>query len=157
MMDIARQKQFKLETDINEKDLTTIINENNGHFENVELEESSGDDLESDYYDSKGKLMTVRKRRSVSGLGLMNNVLKEKPTKGFEADPEGHSYYFSTYRKSNFDPDHWKTSLPRLQRLYNTKNYLNNARLFRNLTEAVQSDKTCQYVLNYFNYSIISY
>lgn len=116
MMDIARQKQFKLETDIIEKDPTTLRNDKNSDFENVELEESSGDEIESDYYDSKGKLMTVRKRRSVSGLGLMQNVLKEKPTttmKSLEADPEGHSYYFSTYRKSNFDPDHWKTSLPR--------------------------------------------
>ena len=28
-------------------------------------------------------------------------------------DPEGRSYYFSTFRKNNFDPDHWKSTLPK--------------------------------------------
>ena len=114
MIDIARQKQFKLDTDINAKETTTNGKEQK-QFVTTEFEEGSAEEeMESDYYDSKGKLMTVRRRRSA--LGPVNGLMKEKPdapAKGFEADPEGHSYYFSTYRKSSFDPDHWKTSLPR--------------------------------------------
>ena len=81
--------------------------------EYVDDEEGSTEDT-ADYYDSKGKLMTVRKKRNI--LGFMKDLFKEKSKKkraSFEADPDGHSYYFSTYRKSTFDPDHWKLSLPR--------------------------------------------
>ena len=111
---MAKQKEFEKDTNIIE-DLN--IDTNQKEEEKMsDLEEGSSDvDEGTDYYDSNGKIMTVRKKRSL--LGHMTNLFKKKSfnkirkIKGVEADPEGRSYYYSTYRKPQFDPDHWKTSL----------------------------------------------
>ena len=109
VQDMAKQKEFDKDTDIVED----VKTEDEELFD---LEDGSSEaDLGTDYYDSNGKVMTVRKKRSL--LGHMTNLFKKKPfnkirkIKGVEADPEGRSYYYSTYRKPQFDPDHWKTSL----------------------------------------------
>ena len=110
MKDLAIQKKFEIETNVNTEPGDTEAKE---YVDEVDDEEGSTEDT-ADYYDSKGKLMTVRKKRNI--LGFMKDLFKEKSKKkraSFEADPDGHSYYFSTYRKSTFDPDHWKLSLPR--------------------------------------------
>lgn len=107
--DMAKQKEFEKDTDIAEDDKTE-------DEELFDLEEGSSEaDLGTDYYDSNGKVMTLRKKRSL--LSHMTNLFKKKSfnkirkIKGVEADPEGRSYYYSTYRKPKFDPDHWRTSL----------------------------------------------
>ena len=107
--DMANQKEFEKDTDIAEDDKTE-------DEELFDLEEGSSEaDLGTDYYDSNGKVMTLRKKRSL--LSHMTNLFKKKSfnkirkIKGVEADPEGRSYYYSTYRKPKFDPDHWRTSL----------------------------------------------
>ena len=112
--DIAIQKEFEKDTNIIEDlNIDTDQKEEEKMFD---LEEGSSEvDEGTDYYDSNGKIMTVRKKRSL--LGHMTNLFKKKSfnkirkIKGVEADPEGRSYYYSTYRKTKFDPDHWKTSL----------------------------------------------
>ncbi len=107
--DMAKQKEFEKDTDIAED----VKTEDEELFD---LEEGSSEaDLGTDYYDSNGKVMTLRKKRSL--LSHMTNLFKKKSfnkirkIKGVEADPEGRSYYYSTYRKPKFDPDHWRTSL----------------------------------------------
>ena len=107
--DMANQKEFEKDTDIAED----VKTEDEELFD---LEEGSSEaDLGTDYYDSNGKVMTLRKKRSL--LSHMTNLFKKKSfnkirkIKGVEADPEGRSYYYSTYRKPKFDPDHWRTSL----------------------------------------------
>lgn len=112
--DIAKQKEFEKETNILED--AKNDDKQNEEEELIDLEEGSSEaDSGTDYYDSKGKIMTVRKKRSL--LGHMTDLFKKKTfnkirkVKGVEADPEGRSYYYSTYRKPKFDPDHWKTSL----------------------------------------------
>ena len=114
VIDMARQKEFEQDTAIDED--VKINNNQKQEGEILDLEEGSSEaDEGTDYYDSNGKIMTVRKKRSL--LGHMANLFKKKSfnkirkIKGVEADPEGRSYYYSTYRKNEFDPDHWKTSL----------------------------------------------
>lgn len=110
--DMAKQKEFKQETDF-EEDINIIGNKISTEIpiEIEVLEEgSANEDDSADYYDSKGKLMTVRRKRSL--LMLPGKSLKKKRNYVNE-DPEGRSYYFSTFRKKNFDPDHWKNTLPK--------------------------------------------
>ena len=111
--DMAKQKEFEKDTNIMED---AKIDAKQKEDEELDLEEGSSEaDSGTDYYDSDGKIMTVRKKRSL--LSHMTNLFKKKTSnkirkiKGVEADPEGRSYYYSTYRKPQFDPDHWKTSL----------------------------------------------
>ena len=111
--DMARQKEFEKDTDI-----STDYNVDDENIDEL-VEASSEAEEGTDYYDSKGKIMTVRKKRSL--LGHMTEMFKRKSQnkmkkiKGVEADPEGRSYYYSTYRKKTFDPDHWKTSLSKYE------------------------------------------
>ena len=76
----------------------------------------ASDDVVSDYYDSKGNIMTLRRRRSIWTLGNLFKSEQRKPRstkkkKKIGADPAGRSYYYSTYRKSSFDPNHWRQTL----------------------------------------------
>lgn len=112
--DIAKQIDFEKDTNILEG--AKNDDKQKEDEELIDLEEGSSEaDPGTDYYDSNGKIMTVRKKRSL--LGHMTNLFNKKTfnkirkVKGVEADPEGRSYYYSTYRKPEFDPDHWKTSL----------------------------------------------
>ena len=103
--DLAKQQEFKADTDLDE-DVKDYIESTESSLDLLDLEESSGEEITgTDYYDSKGKLMTVRRKRSL--------MMKQKSKKGVESDPEGRSYYFSTYRRDNFDPEHWRSSLPK--------------------------------------------
>jgi len=131
--DMAKQKEFKQETDF-EEDINIIGNKISTEIpiEIEVLEEgSANEDDSADYYDSKGKLMTVRRKRSL--LMLPGKSLKKKRNYVNE-DPEGRSYYFSTFRKKNFDPDHWKNTLP------------------KNISEAVLKEENCRKVLEYHSY-----
>ena len=94
----------------------------------------------SDYYDSNGKIMTVRRKRSnkpspknskIPEQGSFQNIeniflLQKDSVKDenisictsflyiFEQpapDPAGRSYYYSTYRRKDFNPDHWRQQL----------------------------------------------
>merc|ERR1712198_741421 len=94
--DMAKQKEFKQETDF-EEDINIIGNKISTEIpiEIEVLEEgSANEDDSADYYDSKGKLMTVRRKRSL--LMLPGKSLKKKRNYVNE-DPEGRSYYFSTF------------------------------------------------------------
>ena len=75
----------------------------------------ASDDVVSDYYDSKGNIMTLRRKRSIWSLGniFKSGQRKQRSTKkkNFGADPAGRSYYYSTYRKHSFDPNHWRQTL----------------------------------------------
>ena len=103
--DLAKQQEFKADTDVDE-DIKDYTDNTESSQDLLELEEASGEDIiGTDYYDSKGKLMTVRRKRSL--------LKRQKSKKSVESDPEGRSYYFSTYRRDNFDPEHWRRSLPK--------------------------------------------
>ena len=78
----------------------------------------------------KGKIMTLRRRRRsilkpVSLLLSSPQHRRQRSTKkkNVDADPDGRSYYYSTYRKKSFDPNHWKTKLSKyvLALLYRTE------------------------------------
>ena len=75
----------------------------------------ASDDVVSDYYDSKGNIMTLRRKRSIWSLGniFKSGQRKQRSTKkkNVGADPAGRSYYYSTYRKHSFDPNHWRKTL----------------------------------------------
>ena len=75
-----------------------------------------------DYYDANGKIATVRKRRSVEMYNFKKQKMRIKNVVGSpkrvrrsyhkkDLDPVGRSYYFSTYRRKGFSPDHWKKQL----------------------------------------------
>ena len=101
--DLAKQQEFKADTELKE-DVKVYDDNTESSMELSEIEEESGEEFAgTDYYDSKGKLMTVRRKRSIM----------KKSKKGVESDPEGRSYYFSTYRRNNFDPEHWRRTLPK--------------------------------------------
>ena len=61
--------------------------------------------------------MTLRRKRSIfkamSHLLVHEGQRKQRATKrkNVDADPSGRSYYYSTYRKKTFDPNHWKLKL----------------------------------------------
>ena len=119
MKDIAKQKEFAKDTDL-EEDVMLSNNNSEDKVDDLDLEEegSAADDRGTDYYDSKGKIMTVRRRKRSFGADLPSFMRRHSPdiikrVRGIESDPEGRSYYYSTYRRNTFDPDHWKTSLPR--------------------------------------------
>ena len=80
------------------------------------------EDHTSDYYDANGKIATLRKRRSSNLENSKKQGVIEKPDDGSskrvkrsnhnkDLDPLGRSYYFSTYRKKGFSPDHWRSQL----------------------------------------------
>ena len=77
--------------------------------------EAGEDTVVSDYYDSKGNIMTLRRKRSIWSLGniFKPDQRKQRSTKKKKtgADPAGRSYYYSTYRKQSFDPNHWRQTL----------------------------------------------
>ena len=66
----------------------------------------------------KGNIMTLRRRRR-SILRPVSQLLshpdyrrlRSSKRKSVDADPAGRSYYYSTYRKKSFDPNHWKIKL----------------------------------------------
>jgi len=123
--DLAKQQEFKADTELKE-DVKVYDDNTESSMELSEIEEGSGEEFAgTDYYDSKGKLMTVRRKRSIM----------KKSKKGVESDPEGRSYYFSTYRRNNFDPEHWRRTLP------------------KSLLDAVLREETCTKILHYFGYS----
>lgn len=92
LMEIARRKE-ELEEDV-------IVEK-----EQVEVAEDSGG---VDYYDDKGKLATVKRRRRRAA-----EVRRRRPRLKGDKDPQGRSFYYSTYRGADFSPDHWRTQLPK--------------------------------------------
>jgi len=80
----------------------------------------------SDYYDSNGKIMTVRRKRS--------NKPSPKNSKIPEQDPAGRSYYYSTYRRKDFNPDHWRQQLS------------------KDILDEISRDPSCQAAIKAFGY-----
>ena len=74
--------------------------------------------LHQQYVILKGNIMTLRRRRR-SILRPVSQLLsppdyrrlRSSKKKSVDADPAGRSYYYSTYRKKSFDPNHWKIKL----------------------------------------------
>lgn len=120
--------------------------------EDVLLEQQLVDGLEgSDYYDNKGKIATVKRRkRSTSEQSRSREARstgkKETPkvpdserrrrkTKSIgDRDPQGRSFYYSTYRGKDFSPDHWRKQLP------------------KKLVEEVAKEPACKEVMARFGY-----
>lgn len=98
--------------------------------EDVLLEQQLVDGLEgSDYYDDKGKIATVRRKKRWTSeqfkAEMQKNVVPSKDPKKDskrrrrktkstgDRDPQGRSFYYSTYRGKDFSPDHWRRQLPK--------------------------------------------
>ena len=97
--------------------------------EDVLLEQQLVDGLEgSDYYDDKGKIATVRRKKRWTSeqfkSEMQKNVVPSKDPKDSkrrrrktkstgDRDPQGRSFYYSTYRGKDFSPDHWRAQLPK--------------------------------------------
>ena len=119
--------------------------------EDVLLEQQLVDGLEgSDYYDDKGKIATVRRRkrwtserrraRSTEDVDPSKDPAKDskrqrRKTKSTgDRDPQGRSFYYSTYRGKDFSPDHWRKQLP------------------KKLLEEVAKEPACKEVMARFGY-----
>lgn len=141
VQDIAKQKIVHKETELEEDvvvDTTTsppneLVNDLGVSDDNTDV---------SDYYDSKGNIMTLRRRRR-SILRPVSQLLsppdyrrlRSSKRKSVDADPAGRSYYYSTYRKKSFDPNHWKIKLS------------------KDTLDSIYKDKTCRTVLDMYSYS----
>ena len=110
--------------------------------EDVILEQQLVDGLEgSDYYDNRGKIATVRrKKRKASptedidpSKDSKDPKRRRRKTKG-DRDPQGRSFYYSTYRGKDFSPDHWRSQLP------------------KKLLEEVAKEPACKEVMARFGY-----
>ena len=106
--------------------------------EDVLLEQQLVDGLEgSDYYDDKGKIATVRrkKRKARSTEDVDPSRRRRRKTKSTgDRDPQGRSFYYSTYRGKDFSPDHWRKQLP------------------KKLLEEVAKEPACKEVMARFGY-----
>ena len=118
--------------------------------EDVLLEQQLVDGLEgSDYYDNRGKIATVRrKKRSTSerrkarstedrdtSKNPKDSKRRRRKTKSTgDRDPQGRSFYYSTYRGKDFSPDHWRAQLP------------------KKLLEEVSKEPACKEVMARFGY-----
>ena len=88
----------------------------NAKEQNVDYDD---DDHVSDYYDANGKIATLRKKRStrIDNFKKQRNNQKKiskrvrRSNRKTDLDPLGRSYYFSTYRRKGFSPDHWRQQL----------------------------------------------
>merc|ERR1712192_91212 len=100
--------------------------------------EANGDyeDHTSDYYDANGKIATLRKRRSSKLENFNDGFSKRVKRSNYknDVDPLGRSYYFSTYRKKDFSPDHWRSQLS------------------KDLLSKIANDTSCNAVLEAFGY-----
>jgi len=102
--------------------------------EDVLLEQQLVDGLEgSDYYDDKGKIATVRRKKRSTSKQFKSEMQKARSTEDVDPskdpkdskrrrrktkstgdrDPQGRSFYYSTYRGKDFSPDHWRKQLPK--------------------------------------------
>lgn len=98
MRDILKAMARQKEADELEEDV--IVEED------LLAEESTG----VDYYDEKGKIATLkRRRRWISDIRR-----KRLKPKEVDKDPDGRSFYYSTYRGKDFTPDHWRKQLPKV-------------------------------------------
>ena len=120
--------------------------------EDVLLEQQLVDGLEgSDYYDNKGKIATVKRRkratseqsrsREARSTGkketpkVPDSERRRRKTKSIgDRDPQGRSFYYSTYRGKDFSPDHWRKQLP------------------KKLVEEVAKEPACKEVMARFGY-----
>merc|ERR1719220_2629142 len=117
----------------------------------VLLEQQLVDGLEgSDYYDNQGKIATVRrKKRKVSekqetrpsddhgkaSKDPENAKRQRRKIKNIgDRDPQGRSFYYSTFRGKNFSPDPWRKQLP------------------KKLLEEVAKEPACKEVMARFGY-----
>jgi len=119
---VAKGKEL-LEEDI-------LLEQKEKKEQDVLLEQQLVDGLEgSDYYDNQGKIATVRrKKRKVSekqearptddhgeaSKDPKNAKRQRRKIKNIgDRDPQGRSFYYSTYRGKDFSPDHWRKQLPK--------------------------------------------
>jgi len=123
---LAKKRMFEKESEELKEDIVAVENKKIKH-----TELSDDDDHVSDYYDANGKIATLRKKRSTLLKTLKKEDLKShsinvkrkhgssKRSKRsnhpavHDLDPVGRSYYYSTFRKKGFNPDHWRTQLSR--------------------------------------------
>jgi len=111
---LARKRLFAKESEELKEDVI-VVEDKTSNTENVDYNVH-------DYYDDNGKIATLRKRRSVeiynfkkqkmrikNGVGSSKRVRRSYHKK--DLDPMGRSYYFSTYRRKGFSPDHWRKQL----------------------------------------------
>ena len=113
-----------------EEDILLEQKETEKGEQDVLLEQQLVDGLEgSDYYDNQGKIATVRrKKRKVSekqearpiddhgkaSKDPKNAKRQRRKIKNIgDRDPQGRSFYYSTYRGKDFSPDHWRKQLPK--------------------------------------------
>ena len=118
--------------------------------EDVLLEQHLVDGLEgSDYYDDKGKIATVRRKKRWTFERQKERLTEDfypskdpkdskrtrRKTKSTgDRDPQGRSFYYSTYRGKDFSPDHWRSQLP------------------KKLLEEVAKEPACKEVMARFGY-----
>ena len=116
--------------------------------------------------------MTLRRKRSIfkamSHLLVHEGQRKQRATKrkNVDADPSGRSYYYSTYRKKTFDPNHWKLKLSKYLLYIIYFSILSNPLIYfiysldwtdinlcRDTLDQIYKDKTCTTVIDMFGYS----
>jgi len=136
---LARKRLFAKESEELKEDVI-VVDDKKSNTENVDY-----NDGVHDYYDANGKIATLRKRRSVDWYNFKKQKMRMKNVVGSskrvrrsfhkkDLDPVGRSYYFSTYRRKGFSPDHWKKQL--------SKDFLSK----------INNETSCTAVLEAFGY-----
>eukprot|EP00092_Neocalanus_flemingeri_P000718 GFUD01000761.1.p1 GENE.GFUD01000761.1~~GFUD01000761.1.p1 ORF type:complete len:498 (+),score=64.09 GFUD01000761.1:253-1746(+) len=125
---LAKKKLFAKESEELKEDVI-VDNKNNRNTNEGNVDADDDDEHVSDYYDADGKIATLRKKRSTSfkrlsahtahsahtsqNLGSSKRSKRSNIKAVNELDPLGRSYYYSTYRKKGFSPNHWRDQLSR--------------------------------------------
>jgi len=115
---LAKKRLFAKESEELKEDVIVVDEKisKNTKEQNVDYD---NDDHVSDYYDANGKIATLRKKRStrIDNFKKRKNNQKKiskrvrRSNRKTDLDPLGRSYYFSTYRRKGFSPDHWRQQL----------------------------------------------
>ena len=143
-------KKQRREEDPVKEVMQTVARRKEELEEDVLLEQHLVEGLEgSDYYDDKGKIATVRRKKRWTferqKERLTEDVYPSKDPKDSkrtrrktkstgDRDPQGRSFYHSTYRGKDFSPDHWRKQLP------------------KKLLEEVAKESACKEVMARFGY-----
>jgi len=115
---LAKKRLFAKESEELKEDVIVVDEKisKNTKEQNVDYDD---DDHVSDYYDANGKIATLRKKRSIRIDNFKKQINNQKKiskrvrrsNRKTDLDPLGRSYYFSTYRRKGFSPDHWRQQL----------------------------------------------
>lgn len=139
---LARKRLFAKESEELKEDVIVVEDKKSKNTNEASVDY---EDHTSDYYDANGKIATLRKRRSSNLENSKKQGVIEKPDDGSskrvkrsnhkkDLDPLGRSYYFSTYRKKGFSPDHWRNQLS------------------KDLLTKIANETSCNAVLEAFGY-----